>query len=102
MTLAAYQETAVRVKTPEGQKTELRLLFFRCFLSFILTLSSPSVSRDLVPERMNRMPPLRAICSLTFSDVLPIFVHLSPSTEMMMEARPMIRDMIIRALQAWR
>lgn len=58
--------------------------------------------RVSVPERMNKTPPLRATCSLTCSAIRPIFVHLSPRMETMMETRPRIRDKIIRALQACR
>lgn len=59
-------------------------------------------SRSLVPDRMKRIPPLRTILALTCSGVLPSLVHLSPSTETMMEVRPKSRDRIIRALQVCR
>lgn len=52
------------------------------------------------PDKMNKLPPVRVILTLTCSEVLPIFVHFSPSTDTMMDARPRSRAMIIRARHA--
>lgn len=52
------------------------------------------------PPRTARIPPVPATLAFDWSVAEPILMHLSPSRETIMEARPSSRATIIRARHA--
>ena len=54
-------------------------------------------ARQDSPDRINKVPPVKAILPLASWDVLPNLVHFSPRTDTMMDARPRSRAIIIKA-----